>query len=134
MIAWTSIEPRSDSELLSLAKFGRNYPDRPLSEVTRENVDEALSFCRSAGTYMRYRTMIAAILNLAKKAKWIADPPLLVGATTGKLLGLDGPLLIDTGDDELDAALAGHQRVTTGIQDIALVRAVAASAERKDRS
>lgn len=77
VIAWTSIEPRSDSELLSLAKFGRNYPDRPLSEVTRENVDEALSFCRSAGTYMRYRTMIAAILNLAKKAKWIADPPLL---------------------------------------------------------
>ena len=64
----------------------------------------------------------------------LADPPLLVGATTGKLLGLDGPLLIDTGDDELDAALAGHQRVTTGIQDIALVRAVAASAERKDRS
>lgn len=63
----------------------------------------------------------------------LADPPLLVGATTGKLLGLDGPLLIDTGDDDLDAALAGHQRVTTGIHDIALVRAVPASAERKDR-
>ena len=63
----------------------------------------------------------------------LADPPLLVGATTGKLLGLDGPLLIDTGDDDLDAALAGHQRVTTGVQDIALVRAVPASAERKDR-
>lgn len=64
----------------------------------------------------------------------LADPPLLVGATTGKLLGLDGPLLIDTGDDELDATLAGHQRVTTGVQDIALVRAVPASAERKGRS
>ncbi len=34
---------------------------------------------------------------------------------------------------DLDAALAGHQRVTTGIHDIALVRAVPASAERKDR-
>lgn len=64
----------------------------------------------------------------------LAEPRLLVGATTGKLLGLDGPLLIDTGDDELDAALAGHQRVTTGVQDIALVRAVPASAERKGRS
>ena len=63
----------------------------------------------------------------------LAEPPLLVGATTGKLLGLDGPLLIDTGDDDLDAALAGHHRITTGVQDIALVRAVPASAERKDR-
>lgn len=77
VIAWTSVEARSDSELLSLAKFGRNYSDRPLVEVTRENVNDALAFCRSAGTYMRYRTMIAAILNLAKRAGWIANPPLL---------------------------------------------------------
>lgn len=63
--AWCAVEARSDSELLSLAKFGRRYKDRKLSDVTPESVDAALSFCRTAGTYMRYRTMIAAILNLA---------------------------------------------------------------------
>jgi integrase len=77
VIAWLDVEPRSDSELLSLAKFGRHYPDRALADVTRENVHQALSFCRSAGTYMRYRTMIAAILNLAKRAGWLPNPPLL---------------------------------------------------------
>lgn len=77
VIAWTEVEPRSDSELLSLAKFGRVYPDRALSDVTRDSVHEALCFCRTAGTYMRYRTMIAAILNLAKTAGWLASPPLL---------------------------------------------------------
>jgi integrase len=75
--AWCNVEDRSESELLSLAKFGRLYPDRALADVTRENVDAALSFCRSAGTYMRYRTMIAAILNLAKTAGWLPNPPLL---------------------------------------------------------
>ena len=75
--AWLDVEERSESELLSLAKFGRGYPDRALDEVTRENVHEALSFCRTAGTYMRYRTMIAAILNLAKTAGWIASAPML---------------------------------------------------------
>lgn len=77
VVAWCEVEERSESELLSLAKFGRRYPDRALSEVTRDNVHEALSFCRTAGTYMRYRTMIAAILNLAKTAGWIAAVPML---------------------------------------------------------
>jgi integrase len=77
VIAWLEVEPRSDSELLSLAKFGRGYPDRALADVTRDNVHEALAFCRTAGTYMRYRTMIAAILNLAKLAGWLPNPPLL---------------------------------------------------------
>lgn len=63
--AWCAVESRSDSELLSLAKFGRKYKDRKLKDVTPESVDAALSFCNTAGTYMRYRTMIAAILNLA---------------------------------------------------------------------
>lgn len=63
--AWVSAETRSDSELLSLAKFGRLYKDRPLTSVTPESIDQALSFCTTAGTYMRYRAMIAAILNMA---------------------------------------------------------------------
>lgn len=62
---WLSVQDRSDSELLSLAKFARAYKDRPLSAVTPESIDEALSFCKTPGTYMRYRTMIAAILNLS---------------------------------------------------------------------
>lgn len=63
--AWCAVESRSDSELLSLAKFGRRYKDRKLTDVTPESIDAALSFCDTAGTYMRYRTMIAAILNLS---------------------------------------------------------------------
>lgn len=63
--AWCAVESRSDSELLSLAKFGRRYKDRKLTDMTPESIDVALSFCKTAGTYMRYRTMIAAILNLA---------------------------------------------------------------------
>jgi integrase len=39
------------------------------------DVDHALSFCRTAGTYMRYRNMIVAILNLAKRRKWITELP-----------------------------------------------------------
>lgn len=62
---WCEVEDRSDSELLSLAKFGRLYPDRALSVMTAESVEAALSFCKTAGTYTRYRTMITAILNLA---------------------------------------------------------------------
>ena len=64
--AWCKAEERSESELLSLRKFGKLYADRPLIEVTAESVEEALSFCRTAGTYTRYRTMLMAILNLAK--------------------------------------------------------------------
>jgi integrase len=63
--AWLDAETRSDSELLSLAKLGRLYPDRPLSACTPESFTKALSFCKTAGTFTRYRTMIAAILNLA---------------------------------------------------------------------
>ena len=63
---WVAVETRSDSELLSLQKFARGYKDRPLSAVTAESIDDALAFCKTAGTYTRYRTMIAAILNLSK--------------------------------------------------------------------
>jgi len=62
---WCDVEERSDSELLCLAKFGKLYPDRMLPDVTPESIDQALSFCKTAGTYTRYRTMLAAILNLS---------------------------------------------------------------------
>jgi len=65
VIKWCEAETRSDSELLSLAKFSKHYKDRLLTAVTPESIDTALSFCKTAGTYTRYRTMLAAILNLA---------------------------------------------------------------------
>jgi len=66
VMAWVEAETRSDSDLLSLAKFGAHFPDRLLSDVTPEAVDKALSkFCSTSATYTRYRTRIAAILKLA---------------------------------------------------------------------
>jgi integrase len=61
---WMKAKVRSDSELLSLVKFGKKFPDRELSKVTPEAIDKALSFCKTASTYTRYRTMIAAILKM----------------------------------------------------------------------
>jgi integrase len=65
VLKWVSVEPRSDSELLSLTKFAKTFGDRKLTDITPESIDKALSFCKSAGTYTRYRTMINAILRLS---------------------------------------------------------------------
>ena len=73
--AWLEVEDRSESELLSLRKFGRYFKDRPLDRITGADVEQALSFCQTAGTYMRYRTMVMAILNVARKRKWLAEVP-----------------------------------------------------------
>lgn len=46
----------------------------------------------------------------------LGDDPLLVVAPEQKLIDLHGrPLLIDTGDAELDARLTGHVRIITGV-------------------
>lgn len=46
----------------------------------------------------------------------LGDDPLLVVAPEQKLIDLHGrPLLVDTGDPELDARLAGHVRIITGV-------------------
>lgn len=46
----------------------------------------------------------------------LGDHPLLVVAPEQKLIDLHGrPLLVDTGDPELDARLAGHIRIITGV-------------------
>lgn len=84
MLLWCAAAPRSESELLSLAKFARNYQDRQITDVTRESVHIALSFCKTAGTYTRYRTMIAAILNAAKQEGWLREVPKLAVRTDKK--------------------------------------------------
>lgn len=46
----------------------------------------------------------------------LGDDPLLVVAPEQKLIDLGGrPLIVDTGDPEVDARIAGHIRVITGI-------------------
>jgi predicted polyphosphate/ATP-dependent NAD kinase len=46
----------------------------------------------------------------------LGEDPLLVVAPEQKLIDLHGrPLLVDTGDSELDARLAGHVRIVTGV-------------------
>ena len=48
---------------------------------------------------------------------------ILVVATAGKLASLGGePFLVDTGDPEVDALLAGHLRVVTGFRTEAVYR------------
>jgi hypothetical protein len=65
VLKWTAVEDRSESELLSLGKFAKHFPDRRLADIMPEAIDKALGFCKTAGTYTRYRTMIAAILTLS---------------------------------------------------------------------
>lgn len=75
---WVAVQERSESELMSLRKFGLHFRDCCITDVTADSVDKALgAFVKSAGTYTRYRTMIAAILNLAHKHKYLAEVPLL---------------------------------------------------------
>ena len=73
--AWVSIERRSDSEIYSLSKFEERFNTSYLGNIDGFDVERALSFCKTAGTYMRYRTMIVAVLNLAVKKGWLAKVP-----------------------------------------------------------
>lgn len=67
VMKWTEAETRSDSDILSLAKFADHYPDRLLSSVTSDSIDKALrGMCRSDGTYNRYRARISAVLTLSR--------------------------------------------------------------------
>lgn len=55
--------------------------------------------------------------------KQIGKENIIVLATKSKLLALEGrPLIVDTGDVELDQALSGFIRVTTGYRDYIMYR------------
>jgi predicted polyphosphate/ATP-dependent NAD kinase len=47
----------------------------------------------------------------------VGQANVIVVSTPDKLLSLDGPLLVDTGDYELDEALSRHTRVITGYNE-----------------
>lgn len=77
VLMWCERGERSASDLYSLNKFASYFGDCMIEHVTRERVDKALSFCRTAATYNRYRAIIAAVLNLAKDEGWLRDVPKL---------------------------------------------------------
>jgi predicted polyphosphate/ATP-dependent NAD kinase len=52
--------------------------------------------------------------------KLVGKKNLIVIATKDKLLSLDGPLLVDTGDSDCDNSLSGYIRVTTGYNEESL--------------
>lgn len=63
---WLDKADRSYTELLGIKKFNLFFPDRRLSAITPEAVDEALSkFCKTGATYTRHRARVSGILNLS---------------------------------------------------------------------
>jgi predicted polyphosphate/ATP-dependent NAD kinase len=55
---------------------------------------------------------------------------IVVLATQTKLLSLNGgPLLVDTGDEDLDRELAGYARVVTGLGHSTMYKVAAAGEE-----
>lgn len=59
----------------------------------------------------------------------LGSDPLIVVAPEQKLVDLHGrPLLVDTGDPEVDASLAGYVRVVTGVGTVSLYPVVAPEA------
>lgn len=74
---WASVPGRGDPDIMAMSKFARIYRDRQITQVNKENLLEALSFCKTPGTYMRYRGRISAILNMAKDHGWLREVPKL---------------------------------------------------------
>lgn len=59
----------------------------------------------------------------AKVIKKVGIQNIMVVATTNKILSLQGnPLLVDTGDDEVNKMLSGYTQVVTGFNERAVVR------------
>ena len=117
---WCDAQERSDSELLSLRKFAEHYPDRTLGKVTGESIEAALNaFCTSPGTYTRYRTMIRAILNVAKEKGWLRDLPKV---TAKKVKAKPRDWITHEQWGKLHAELPGHMKymaafaVATGLR------------------
>lgn len=77
VLLWAGRPGRSESDILSMRKFALHYPDRVITAVDRDSLLKALAFCKTTGTYMRYRGRITAILNVAKDEGWIQTVPKL---------------------------------------------------------
>jgi predicted polyphosphate/ATP-dependent NAD kinase len=59
----------------------------------------------------------------AKVIKQVGKENIIVVATTNKILSLGGnPLLVDTGDEEVNRMLAGYVRAITGLNERVMIR------------
>jgi predicted polyphosphate/ATP-dependent NAD kinase len=83
-----------------------------LAEITRGPVQAVITVIGGQGFLLgRGNQQLSASVLRA-----IGDDPLLVVAPEQKLIDLRGrPLIVDTGDLDLDARLAGHARIITGV-------------------
>lgn len=72
--AWTE-EGRDAADIYRLFKFARYFPDRALTDITGESLETALKFCKTPGTYNRYRGMLMSVLSTAKQKKWLREVP-----------------------------------------------------------
>lgn len=61
--------------------------------------------------------------------KSLAEPRLIVASTSAKLMSLNGPLLVDTGDADVDLELARPVRVIIGQHETAVVAVQASGIE-----
>lgn len=72
---WKNKAGRSESDVLSLAKLRKSLGNALVMDLTTEHFERALEFCETPATFNRYRARIVAIMNLAKRHKWIAEVP-----------------------------------------------------------
>lgn len=72
---WTNKATRSESDALSMAKLRKALGERVLMNLTTEDFERALEFCETPGTFNRYRARIVAVMNLAKRHRWVAEVP-----------------------------------------------------------
>lgn len=82
---WLEARTRGEPELYRLQKLETIMGNPPLDECTAERIEKALSFCKTAGTFTRYRNMILAILNLAQKKKLMVEAPKIDARVDRKL-------------------------------------------------
>lgn len=73
--AWQRGKERSESDMLSLHKLGQVIGNPHIKDLTGDGLEAALGFCKTVGTYNRYRARVVAVLNGARRRKWIAEVP-----------------------------------------------------------
>jgi superfamily I DNA and/or RNA helicase len=67
LLAWLDERPRSRKDLNAVALIRREYPDRPLIDVTPASVEAELGKDRGPGAYNRHMVIIRAALNIAAR-------------------------------------------------------------------
>jgi len=74
-ILWLQQRTRSYTQRCRLNKINRYFKNCALSEISEESFDCVLNTFNTSGTYNRYLNDIVAILNLARRKKWIKATP-----------------------------------------------------------